>query len=122
MRVPRQAFCAITHRRQAPPVLQVIFVDLRERNTTMTMNTQRPPPITAVQEAIACLPPVSRHEQLRLELLNTVDSLQRRRADLVSEDFIEDYVALHWLEWNGGALRLTVTGTNMCAQIRARLN
>ena len=24
--------------------------------------------------------------------------------------------------WNGGALRLTVTGTNMCEQMRARLN
>ncbi|MGR4871186.1 hypothetical protein ACIPRI_20270 [Variovorax sp. LARHSF232] len=86
------------------------------------MNTPRPPPIAAVPGAIAGLPPVSRREQLRLELLTTVDSLQRRRADLVSEGFIEDYVALHWLEWNGGALRLTVTGTNMCQQLRARLN
>ena len=86
------------------------------------MNTPRPPPIAAVPGAIACLPPVSRREQLRLELLTTVDSLQRRRADLVSEGFIEDYVALHWLEWNGGALRLTVTGTNMCQQMHARLN
>lgn len=86
------------------------------------MDTPRSPPIAAVPGAIACLPPVSRREQLRLELLTTVDSLQRRRADLVSEGFIDDYVALHWLEWNGGALRLTVTGTNMCEQMRARLN
>ncbi|MBW8830584.1 MAG: hypothetical protein JF606_14345 [Burkholderiales bacterium] len=85
------------------------------------MNTQRPPSIAAVAGPIAC-PPVSRREQLRLELLATVDSLQRRRADLVSEGFIDDYVALHWLEWNGGALRLTVTGTNMCQQMRGRLN
>ena len=86
------------------------------------MNTERSPPIAAASGAIACLPPVSRREQLRLELLTTVDSLLRRRADLVSEGFIEDYLALHWLEWNGGALRLTVTGTNMCEQMRARLN
>ena len=86
------------------------------------MNTPRPPPIAAFPGAVVCLPPVSRREQLRLELLTTVDSLQRRRADLVSEGFIEDYVALHWLEWNGGALRPTVTGTNMCEQMRARLN
>lgn len=86
------------------------------------MSTPRPPPIAAVAGAIACLLPVSRREQLRLELLTTVDSLQRRRADLVCEGFIDDYVALQWLEWNGGALRLTVTGTNMCAQMRARLN
>lgn len=85
------------------------------------MHTSRPPPIAAVPKAIACLPPVSRGEQLRLELLNTVDSMQRQRADLVSEGFIEDYVALHWLEWKGGALRLTVTGTNMCERMRARL-
>ena len=86
------------------------------------MNTQRPSPIAAVAGAIASLPPVSRREQLLLELLTTVDSLHRRRADLVSEGFIEDYVALHLLEWNGGALRLTVAGTNMCEQMRARLN
>lgn len=87
------------------------------------MNTPRPPPIAAVPLAsVRPLPPISRREQLRLELLTTVDSLQRRRADLVSEGFVEDYVALHWLEWNGGALRLTVTGTNICDQMRARLN
>jgi hypothetical protein len=86
------------------------------------MNTQLPPRSAVPPGAEACLPPVTRREQLRLELLTTVDSLQRRRADLVSEDFIEDYVALHWLEWNGGALRLTVTGTNMCEQMRARLS
>ena len=86
------------------------------------MNTPRPPPIAAAPRTVAFLPPASRREQLSLELLTTVDSLQRRRADLVSEGFIEDYVALHWLEWNGGALRLTVTGTNMCAQMRTRLN
>jgi hypothetical protein len=86
------------------------------------MNTQRPPRSAAPLVAKACLPPVSRREQLRLELLTTVDSLRRRRADLVCEGFIEDYVALHWLEWNGGALRLTVTGTNMCEQMRAGLS
>ena len=86
------------------------------------MTTPRPPPIAPMPGTSACLPPVSRREQLRLELLTTVDSLQRRRADLISEGFIEDYVALHWLEWNGGALRLTVTGMNACQQMRARSN
>ena len=60
----------------------------------------------------------TRTEELRSELLLTVDSLQRRRADLVSESLIADYVALNWLEWNGGTLRLTVTGKNMCEQMR----
>jgi len=86
------------------------------------MNTPRSPPTSAVTGASARLPPSSRREQLRLELLTTVDSLQRRRADLVSDGFIDDYVALHWIEWNGGALRLTATGANMCQQMRARLN
>jgi hypothetical protein len=85
------------------------------------MNIQRPPPIAAVAGAIASLPPVSRREQLRLEFVTTVDSLQRRRADLVSEGFIEDYVALHLLEWNGGTLRLTAAGTNECERMSARL-
>jgi len=66
--------------------------------------------------------PVSRREQLRNELLTAVDSLHRRRADLISEGFIADYIALHWLEWNGGALRLTVSGDNICEQMRARVN
>jgi hypothetical protein len=60
-------------------------------------------------------PRVTRREQLRRELLTAVDSLARRRADLVSEGFIADYVALHWLEWNGGTLRLTVRNEHLRA-------
>jgi hypothetical protein len=66
-------------------------------------------------------PPLSRREQLRLELLTTVDMLNRRRADQVSEGFVNDYVALRWLEWRGGALHLTETGSDMCDQMRAKL-
>ena len=58
-------------------------------------------------------------ETLRNDLLVTVDALQRRRADLVSEALIADFVALYWLEWNGGSLRLTQTGKNVCDQMRA---
>lgn len=86
------------------------------------MTTPRVPLATAPSGALAHLPPMSRRNQLRLELLTAVDSLKRRRADLIGEGFIEDYVALHWLEWNGGALRLTTTGTNICDQMRAELN
>jgi len=78
-------------------------------------------PAARASNALAPSIPVTRREQLRSELLTTVDSLAHRRADLVSEGFIADYVALHWLEWNGGALRLTVTGTNICEQMRIRL-
>lgn len=62
-----------------------------------------------------------KRDRLRDRLLTTVDSLQRRRADLVEETLISDYVALHWLEWAGGSLRLTQTGSNVCSQIRAGL-
>ena len=88
------------------------------------MNTHRPSTLAALPESarLAQPPPILRREQLRIELLATVDSLHRRRADLVSEGFIADYVALHWLEWNGGTLQLTVTGQNVCAQMRAAMN
>ena len=69
--------------------------------------------------ALTTHPAPTRTEALRNELLVTVDALQRRRADLVSEALIADYVALHWMEWNGGTLRLTQTGKNVCEQMRA---
>ena len=88
------------------------------------MNTHhRSTIVAAAPKSVLARPPlVSRREQLRNELLTTVDSLYRRRADLASEGFIADYVALHWLEWNGGTLRLTVTGKNICEQLRAGMN
>lgn len=85
------------------------------------MSTRRPSRIAPAPSPLGLSPPLSRREQLRLELLTTVDSLHRRRADLVSEGFIEDYVALDWLEWNGGSLRLTTTGANVCEQMRLDL-
>lgn len=62
--------------------------------------------------------PASKRDLLRATLPATVDLLQRRRADLIGDDVIEDFVALNWLEWNGGALRLTVTGQNVCLQVK----
>lgn len=63
-------------------------------------------------------PATARTGQLRGTFLQTVDSLKRRRADLVSEALIADYVALYWLEWNGGTLQVTQTGRNVCDQLR----
>jgi hypothetical protein len=57
---------------------------------------------------------------LRSALLPTVEFLSRRRADLIDTALIEDYVALNWMEWHGGSLRLTVTGRNVCAQLTTR--
>lgn len=59
-----------------------------------------------------------RRDHLRATLLSAVDLLYRRRADLIGDGDIGDYVALHWFEWNGGALRLTVTGQHVCEQLK----
>ena len=69
-------------------------------------------------------PPVAdaRRDALRDGLLTTVDLLKRRRAAEIAEATIDDYVALHWLEWHGGSLRLTTTGENMCRHLTAQLD
>ena len=61
--------------------------------------------------------PATRQERLRAALPATVALLHDRQAAKIESGFIEDYVALHWLEWSGGSLRLTITGRNVCAQL-----
>ncbi|RZI88215.1 MAG: hypothetical protein EOP78_18325, partial [Variovorax sp.] len=58
-----------------------------------------------------------RRDRLRLALPATVAILKQRHADQIDADDIEAYVALNWLEWQGGGLRLTITGKNVCAQM-----
>lgn len=67
-------------------------------------------------------PADTRRDVLRDELLATVDLLKRRRAAEINEDFIEGYVALHWMEWHGGSLRLTTTGENVCKHLASTLS
>ena len=55
--------------------------------------------------------------ELRASLQATADALHKRRACDVPESYIEDYVALDWLEWAGGELKLTVTGHNIFRQV-----
>lgn len=52
-------------------------------------------------------------EALRDSLRTSVDALQRRQANEIPEPLIDRLVELDWLEWNGGALRLTTTGENI---------
>jgi hypothetical protein len=61
-------------------------------------------------------PDTARRDALRNELPTTVDLLRRCRASEIAEADIDEYVALHWLEWHGGSLRLTTTGENLCRQ------
>lgn len=58
-------------------------------------------------------------EELLGALLDTVELLHGRRAAEIGAGYIDDYVALNWLEWNGGTLRLTVTGDNIRKQLKA---
>jgi hypothetical protein len=64
--------------------------------------------------------PAAPADVLRGALLATVDMLHRRRARDIPEGYIDDYVALHWLEWHGGGLRVTTTGENVCRQLLLR--
>ncbi|MFG6485647.1 hypothetical protein ACG04R_03125 [Roseateles sp. BYS78W] len=70
----------------------------------------------------ASSPAATRRDVLRDRLLPTVDLLKQRRAGEIPEDYIDDYVALHWLEWQGGTLRLTTTGENVCKHLTTLLN
>jgi hypothetical protein len=65
------------------------------------------------------MPPQSRGQLLRASLLSTVELLHQRQASQVGDGLIADYLALDWLEWHGGTLRLKVTGSNVCEQPRA---
>lgn len=71
-------------------------------------------------QAAPALKPHPREELLGA-LLDTVDLLRGRRAAEIGPGYIDDYVALNWLEWNGGSLRLTVTGDNIRKQLKAQL-
>ena len=64
--------------------------------------------------------PALRQEALRNALLATVSLLKQQRASDIDVSDIDDYVNMNWLEWNGGSLQLTVTGDNVCKQLRCR--
>ncbi len=58
---------------------------------------------------------------LQDSLLATVDALSRRRACDIPEQTIDRFVAMRWLQWNGGNLRLTATGEDMLAKVHATM-
>ena len=53
---------------------------------------------------------------LRVELPHVANLLRNKRAGEIDAVVIDDLVELSWLEWSGGSLRLTATGTNICRQ------
>jgi predicted RNase H-like nuclease len=58
-------------------------------------------------------------ETLKEALLSTASLVERRRCGDIADGLIDGYVALNWMEWNGGSLRLTVTGQNVRKQLTA---
>jgi hypothetical protein len=63
---------------------------------------------------------LARQEALRTSLPHTWSLLKAHRAADVAEQDIDDCVTLNWMEWRGGSLQLTVTGSNVCQQARMR--
>lgn len=53
--------------------------------------------------------------------LATVDALARRRAGDIPEKTIDQFVAIRWLEWNGGGLRLTAAGEGILVKTQAAM-
>jgi len=62
-----------------------------------------------------------RREALREALPGIVDLLARRRAVDIEVGYIDYCLALKWLEWYEGALRLTPTGSVVCKEMTGRL-
>jgi hypothetical protein len=60
-----------------------------------------------------------RKERLRQALPAAAELLRTRQAGLIAAREIEEFIALNWLEWHGGSLKLTVTGSNIVSQSRA---
>ena len=58
---------------------------------------------------------------LHESLLVTVDLLSRRRACDIPEQTIDRFVAMRWLQWNGGSLRLTEAGEVMVVKVQAAM-
>ena len=69
----------------------------------------------------AALPNVLPRETLKAALLSTASLVERRRCSEIAEGLIDGYVALNWMEWHGGSLRLTVTGSNIRKQLTSGL-
>ena len=49
------------------------------------------------------------------------DALLVRRADRIDERDIDDFVALGWMKWHGGSLRITPLGQMALLRICTRL-
>ena len=59
--------------------------------------------------------------QFQEDVILEISNLEGMEALVdIDENDIDDYVNMNWLEWKGGSLQLTVTGDNVCKQLRCR--
>jgi hypothetical protein len=61
-------------------------------------------------------------EQICNAFAASADALLRRRATLISEYDIDNFVALGWMTWRGGSLRITPLGQMALLRIRTRVD
>jgi hypothetical protein len=54
--------------------------------------------------------------EIRKALPAAARDLAQCRADRIGDEVIDRFVALDWMEWRGGALKLTQVGLNVIAQ------
>lgn len=59
-------------------------------------------------------------ETLCASFAEAADALTLRRANRIPEQSIESFVALGWMDWHGGSLRITPLGHMALIRIRNR--
>ncbi len=57
-----------------------------------------------------------RQSELRAALPHIQNLLKTNQAGQIGDDVIDELVKCFWMEWDGGALKLTATGLNICRQ------
>ncbi|MDP9123031.1 MAG: hypothetical protein M3N82_00240 [Pseudomonadota bacterium] len=61
-------------------------------------------------------------EKICEAFVSAADALLQRRANLIAEDDIDDFVALGWMDWHGGSLRITPLGHMALLRLRTRVD
>lgn len=70
--------------------------------------------------SMSITPLTLRREQLRDALPAIVAMINADRVDFIPRGFVDDYVALSWLEDRGAGLQLTYSGAALCMEITVR--
>lgn len=107
-RRPRSAVAQSVSTRTVPQVVAWVIPPRTAKDRYMM---PRPMSIT---------PPSLRRERLRDALPGTMAMINADRVDLIPYGFVDDYVALSWLEERGAGLRLTRSGAALCRYIAER--